>query len=79
VSDTPENTLTLRGDHVTLAQAVKAVGLAGSGGQAKHLVREGGIRVNDVVDKQPGRKLRAGDRFGPANGPQWIVAAEPNP
>jgi ribosome-associated protein len=79
VSDTLENTFTLRGEHVTLAQAVKAVGLAGSGGQAKHLVREGGVRVNGVVDKQPGRKLRAGDRFGPADGPEWIVAAEPNP
>lgn len=79
MSETPENTLTLRGEHVTLAQAVKAVGLAGSGGQAKHLVREGDILVNGVVDKQPGRKLRAGDRFGPLDGPRWMVVAEPNP
>jgi ribosome-associated protein len=79
LSQTPENRLDLRGEHVTLAQAVKAVGLAGSGGQAKHLVREGTIRVNGVVDKQPGRKLRAGDRFGPLDGPQWIIVAEPNP
>ena len=34
-------TLTLQGDHITLAQAVKAAGLAGSGGQAKQLVRSG--------------------------------------
>lgn len=68
-------TLTLRGDHVTLAQAVKAVGLAGTGGQAKVMVREGTYEVNGTVEKQPGRKLRAGDRFGPVGGGQWAVVA----
>jgi ribosome-associated protein len=67
------NTLALRGDYVTLAQAVKAVGLADTGGQAKVLVREGTFAVNDAVERQPGRKLRAGDRFGPVSGPQWTV------
>ena len=69
------STLPLRGDYVTLAQAVKAVGLADTGGQAKILVREGTFVVNDSVETQPGRKLRAGDRFGPAGGPQWTVTA----
>jgi len=78
VSEPTQNTLALRGEHVTLAQAVKAVGLAGSGGQAKHLVREGTIRVNGVVDVQPGRKLRAGDRFAAFDGPEWIIVADPN-
>ena len=68
-------TITLRGDYVTLAQAVKAVGLADTGGQAKILVREGTFEVNGAVEKQPGRKLRAGDRFGPAGGQQWTVTA----
>ena len=72
---TESATLALRGDHVTLAQAVKAVGLAGTGGQAKILVREGTFVVNGTVEKQPGRKLRAGDRFGPAEGRQWVVTA----
>jgi ribosome-associated protein len=61
-----------------LAQAIKAVGLAASGGEAKHLVRGGTLRVNGVVELQPGRKLRAGDRFGAESGREWIVAAEPN-
>jgi ribosome-associated protein len=64
--------LTLRGDHITLAHAVKAVGLADSGGQAKHLVRGGTFRVNGTVETQPGRKLRDGDRFGNDSG-EWLI------
>ena len=69
----------LRGEYVTLAHAIKAVGLAGSGGEAKHLVRGGTMRVNGQDEVQPGRKLRAGDRFGSEAGGEWIVAIEPNP
>ena len=63
----------LRGDYVTLAHAIKAVGLAGSGGEAKHLVRGGTMRVNGQVEVQPGRKLRAGDRFGMAGEGEWTI------
>jgi ribosome-associated protein len=63
----------LQGDHITLAQAVKAVGLAGSGGQAKHLVRSGLVLVNGVVEKQPGRKLYPGDRFSSGSEAEWVV------
>ena len=73
MSDT--DTLLLRGDYITLAQAVKAVGLAGTGGQAKVLVREGGFLVNGQAEKQPGRKLRAGDRFATPEGREWVVTA----
>ena len=66
-------TLVLRREHITLAQALKAVGLAGTGGQAKYLVREGGFTVNGVAELQPGRKLRAGDRFGTAGGGEWTI------
>ena len=68
-------TLTLHGDHITLAQALKAAGLAGTGGQAKHLVRAGGVTVNGAPERQPGRKLRAGDHFGIAGGPEWTISA----
>lgn len=66
-------TITLRGEHITLAQAVKAAGLADTGGQAKLLVREGQITVNGEPATQPGRKLRAGDRFGMAGGAEWTI------
>ena len=68
------NTLPLRGDHITLAHAVKAVGLADSGGQAKHLVRGGSVQVNGVIETRPGRKLAAGDRIHVA-GEEWTVVA----
>lgn len=66
-------TLALRGEHITLAHAIKAVGLAESGGQAKQLVRAGQVTVNGAAATQPGRKLRAGDRFGLVGGPEWTI------
>ena len=68
-------TLALRGDHITLAQALKAVGLADTGGQAKYLVRGGTATVNGEPATQPGRKLRAGDRFGVVGGGEWTITA----
>lgn len=73
MSDNPGN-VTLRGEFITLAQAIKAVGLADTGGQAKVLVREGGIRVNGEAETRPGRKLRAGDTFGTPER-EWTVVA----
>jgi ribosome-associated protein YbcJ (S4-like RNA binding protein) len=73
--DPPANTLVLRGDYITLAQALKAAGLADTGGQAKYRVREGDVTVNGAAERQPGRKLRAGDRFGLAGGPEWTITA----
>jgi ribosome-associated protein len=68
------NNLSLRGEHITLAQAVKAAGFADSGGQAKFLVREGGVTVNDAVETKPGRKLVAGDRFRVQDGDECIIS-----
>jgi ribosome-associated protein len=70
---TTENRLALRGEHITVAQAVKAAGLADTGGQAKYLVRLGSVSVNGAVETQPGRKLRAGDRFQLDGGPEWTI------
>ncbi len=71
--------LPLRGDHITLAQAVKTAGFADSGGQAKHLVRDGGVTVNGQSADQPGRKLVAGDRFQVGDEAEWIVTAPEAP
>lgn len=68
-----EGTLRLRGEYITLAHAVKAVGLADTGGQAKLLVREGQVTVNGAPATQPGRKLRAGDRFGITGEAEWTI------
>jgi ribosome-associated protein len=66
--------LTLHGDHIPLSQAVKVAGLADTGGQAKLLIRDGRIFVNDVVEIRPGRKLVEGDRFRVQGGAEWIVS-----
>lgn len=67
--------LPLRGEHITLAQAVKAAGFADTGGQAKVLVREGTVTVNGQVETRPGRKLFSGDHFGLQGGIKWTVGA----
>lgn len=51
----------LRGDHIALDALLKASGLASSGGEAKTLIQQGGVRVNGEVDLRRGRKLRSGD------------------
>ncbi len=51
----------LRGEHITLDALLKAAGLAGSGGEAKTLIQQGGVLVNGEVDLRRGRKVRAGD------------------
>ena len=65
-------TLILKGDHITLAQALKLAGLADTGGQAKFVVRGGEVTVNGVVETQPGRKLHKGDRFRRGKSPEWV-------
>ena len=60
-------TLQLHGKYITLVQALKVMGVAGTGGHAKHLVRDGTVTVNGVVETQPGRKLHPGDRVGLAD------------
>ncbi len=47
--------------HITLAQLVKMLEMAPTGGQAKAFVRAGGITVNGEAEVRPGRKLRQGD------------------
>ena len=67
-------TLALRGEHITLAQAIKAAGLVDSGGNAKHCIREGQVRVNGDVETRPGRKLVPGDRFRMQDGIEWTIS-----
>lgn len=51
----------LRGEHIALDALLKATGLASSGGAAKILIADGGVRVNGEPEARRGRKLRAGD------------------
>jgi len=49
-------------DTIRLDQFMKLAGLVRSGGEAKHLIQEGQVRVNDVLETHRSRKLRRGDR-----------------
>jgi len=65
--------LPLHGEHITLAQALKAADFADTGGQAKALIRNGDVMVNGEVETKPGRKLVSGDRFQIRNGNECTI------
>ncbi len=46
---------------ITLNDALKLSGLAGTGGQAKALIQSGQVSVNGEVETRRKRKLREGD------------------
>lgn len=48
--------------YITLAQLIKKLTLAPTGGAAKHVVRAGGFLVNGEPENRPGRKLHHGDQ-----------------
>jgi len=47
---------------IRLDQFMKLVGLARSGGHAKHLIQAGQVLVNGVVETRRSRKLHPDDR-----------------
>jgi len=61
MSTTPTPSAPDPSPYITLAQFLKKLQLADSGGAAKHLARSGNATVNGVAENRPGRKLRAGD------------------
>lgn len=46
---------------MTLGQALKASGVAGTGGEAKVIIQFGEVSVNGEVETRRGRKLESGD------------------
>lgn len=52
----------ITGEYIKLDSFLKAVNAVGSGGEAKLIIAEGGVRVNGSVELRRGRKLRPGDR-----------------
>ena len=54
-------TVKLRDDHIRLGQAIKAAGAAGSGVEAKFLIKDGLVKVNGETEYQRGQKLYDGD------------------
>jgi len=48
-------------DFIELVKLLKLVNIAQSGGQAKLMVEDGLVKVNDVKEFRKGNKLRVGD------------------
>lgn len=74
-------TFGVRGDHITLGQLLKMVGIIGSGGEAKFYLAETVVQVNGEPEQRRGRKLRPGDRIElPGEAPIRLTAnEEPEP
>ncbi len=53
----------LRDDFIKLGQALKLSGLVSSGVEAKEVIQEGLVKVNEEIDTRRGKKLVAGDIF----------------
>jgi len=72
----PPVEITIRGEVITLDAFLKLAGAVETGGQAKHVIQEGKVRVNSEVCTMRGKKLRAGDVVRYA-GQDYHVAAQP--
>jgi len=64
----------IRTPNIPLASFLKWAGVAPTGGQAKLLVRRGGVRVNGEVEVRPSRRLIPGDRVE-VGGRELVVAS----
>jgi ribosome-associated protein len=49
-------------EYIKLDSLLKGANLVGSGGEAKIIISEGQVRVNNEVEIRRGRKLYPGDR-----------------
>ncbi|GAB3281532.1 RNA-binding S4 domain-containing protein [Parasphingorhabdus pacifica] len=52
----------IRDETIRLGQLLKLAGIAEHGAEAKAMLEEGGVLVNDVVETRRGRQLNIGDR-----------------
>jgi ribosome-associated protein len=59
-------------EYIKLDQFLKQMQLVSTGGQAKLMIQDGEVRVNDEVETRRGRKLVSGDRVAVAR-QSWVV------
>ncbi len=52
--------ITLTGDYLELNQLLKVAGIAGSGGEGKHIVAAGEVKVDGQPESRKTAKIRAG-------------------
>ena len=54
--------ITIRDEYITLGQFLKFAGIVSSGIDAKMIIKDGLVKVNDEVEMRRGKKLRHGDQ-----------------
>ncbi|WP_414620634.1 RNA-binding S4 domain-containing protein [Calothrix sp. CCY 0018] len=52
---------------IKLDQFLKLLGVASTGGQAKHMIVDGDVQVNGTLETRRGRKLVTGDKVTVGN------------
>jgi len=57
----PIDDVSIGGEMIRLGQFLKYSGLLDSGGDAKEVVIDGFVKVNDEIDRRRGRQLHDGD------------------
>lgn len=57
----PIDDISIGGEMIRLGQFLKFAGLLDSGGNAKEVIIDGYVTVNDEVDRRRGRQLHDGD------------------
>lgn len=53
----------IKDNYIKLGQALKLAGLVSSGIDAKFIIQNGEVKVNDEVETRRGKKLVSGDKF----------------
>ena len=59
-------------EYIKLQDAMKFANIVYSGGEAKTLIQEGEVKVNDEVCTMRGKKLYPGDHFA-SNGDTYLI------
>ena len=57
----PQRRIGIRSETIDLGALLKLAQVAATGGEAKHLIRDGRITVNGQVERRRGRQIRPGD------------------
>ena len=66
--------VTIRDDSIRLGQFLKLAGMVDSGSEAKLLLEDEKVQVNDVIETRRGRRLRSGDKVAVGGDIAKVVA-----
>lgn len=60
-------------DYIKLDQFLKLANIVGSGGEAKFLIKDGQVKVNQEIAYERGKKIKKGDIVSLEGGNSYIV------